>query len=64
MQAEPVYLAYEAIVEKVEAPVWFISPRRDRCLISRWQETWRKRKTWFSFPVMKGELLGVMEEKL
>ena len=65
MQAEPVYLAYEAIAEKAgkRPRVVYLTPQ-DRCLISRWQETWRKRKTWFSFAVTMRGLTSVFWRKL
>ncbi len=52
MQAEPVYLAYEAIAEKagicVKRPGLFISLHRDRYLIRQWQQKWRKEEICFS----------------
>ena len=54
MQAEPVYLAYEAVAGKIaergheeqtgKNPALYISLPRGMCLIRKWQKNWRRRK--------------------
>ena len=50
MQAEPVYLAYEAIAKRTAKAVKGCISRlsRDRYLIRQWHARWRRRKIWYS----------------
>ena len=65
MQAEPVYLAYEAIAQKAgkRPRVVYLTPQ-GRCLTSRWHGIWRKRRTLFSSAVIMRESMREFWRKL
>ena len=49
MQAEPVYLAYEAVAQpyRQKSQELFILLPRGRCLIRLWPEKWHKKRIWY-----------------
>ena len=65
MQAEPVYLAYEAIAEKAgKRPPSGLSHPQGQVFNQQMARTWRKEDTWFFFAVTMRELMSVFWRKL
>ena len=64
MQAEPVYLAYEAIANRTaKKPRVVYLTLRGRYLTRLWPEKWRRKRIWYSFVDTMRELMSVFWRK-